>query len=125
MSTGANGDAEEALGLAEAFADAFDRHDIEAIGAMLSEDCVFESAGPAPLGLRHEGRAATTRVMGGFFTSMPELRMVVEETYGLGHRSVLLWKLTGVPGSPNGRRGVDLFTVENGHIVEILAYAKG
>jgi ketosteroid isomerase-like protein len=116
---------EKALRLAVAFAEAFNRHDTEAIGAMLTDDCVFESAGPAPLGLRHEGRVATTQAIGDFFKSIPELKMEIEEVYGLGRRSVLRWRLTGVAGAPQGRRGVDLFTVRDDRIAEILAYAKG
>lgn len=116
---------EEALRLAIAFAEAFNRHDLEVIGQLLAEDCVFESAGPAPTGLRHEGRAAAMRAIAAFFEAVPELQMVIEQAYGTGQRSVLCWRLTGVPGVSEGRRGVDLFTVRDGRITEILAYAKG
>lgn len=116
---------ETALRLAVAFVEAFNRHDTEAIGAMLSDDCVFESASPAPLGLRYEGRLAATQAIGSFFKSIPELKMEVEDAYGLGRRSMLRWRLIGIAGAPEGRRGVDLFTVRNDHIVEILSYAKG
>ena len=119
------GRVEEALRLATAFVEAFNRHDVDAIGAMLSEGCSFESAGPAPSGLRHEGCAATVRAIRGFFDAAPELSMQVEDAYGLGHHAVLRWRLTGIAGLPEGRRGVDLFTVRGGRIVEILAYAKG
>jgi ketosteroid isomerase-like protein len=116
---------EEALRLALAFAEAFNRHDVTAIGALLSEACVFESAGPAPAGVRYEGRTATTRAIAGFFEQAPELRMEVEDAYGLGRRSVLRWSLSGLAAGHERRRGVDLFTVRNGRIEEILAYAKG
>ena len=116
---------EEALRLALAFVEAFNRHDVAAMDAVISDDCVFESAGPAPLGLRHEGRSAVTTAIGGFFETTPNLEMPVEDAYGMGKRSVLRWKIMNLPGLTEGRRGVDLFTVRNGRIVEILAYAKG
>lgn len=116
---------EESLRLALGFAQAFNRHDTQAIAALLAEECVFESAGPAPLGSRHEGRVAATQAIQRFFDTIPALRMEIEDAYGSGQRSVLRWKLTGIEGFPEGRRGVDLFTVRKGQIVEILAYAKG
>ena len=43
----------------EAFAQAFNRHDLDAIMAMMTDDCVFESsAGPEQSGKRHSGQAA-------------------------------------------------------------------
>lgn len=119
------GRAEEAMRLAIAFVDAFNRHDPDAVGALLSDDCTFESAGPAPHGLRHEGWDATIQAIHGFFLAMPELKMSVEDVYGFGRRAVLRWRLTGVRTHPEGRRGVDLFTSKDGRIVEILAYTKG
>ena len=45
--------------LLHAFAEAFNRHDIDALLGMVTEDCVFEmSSGPEPWGLRHAGKAA-------------------------------------------------------------------
>ncbi len=119
------GRVEEALRLAIAFVEAFNLHDTAAIGAMLSEDCTFETAGPAPLGLRHEGRGAVSQAIGDFFSSLPDLKMSIEDVYGLGSRAVLRWRLTGIPAQPEGRRGVDLFTAKDGRLTEILAYAKG
>ena len=43
----------------DAFAQAFNRHDVEAILAAMTEDCVFEaSAGPDVCGRRYEGPRA-------------------------------------------------------------------
>ena len=38
----------------ERFNDAFNRHDVDAVMAAMTDDCVFESTSP-PLGERHEG----------------------------------------------------------------------
>ena len=43
----------------QSFADAWNRHDIEAIMRMMTDDCVFEaSAGPEVCGTRFVGRQA-------------------------------------------------------------------
>lgn len=44
------------------FAAAFGEGDVEAIMALMTEDCVFESTGPAPDGECHEGAAAVRNV---------------------------------------------------------------
>jgi hypothetical protein len=117
--------AEEALRLAIAFVDRFNSRDARAVGELLHPDCVFEAAAPAPLGSRHSGKAAATAAIGEFFIALPGLRMETEEIYGMGRRAVLRWRLTGIPGAEGGRRGVDLFTVRDGFIIELFAYAKG
>jgi hypothetical protein len=117
--------AEEALRLAIAFIEGFNRHDGRSVGELLLPDCVFEAAAPAPGGARHLGRKAATAAIEEFFRAMPELKMEIEEAYGMGHRAVLRWRLTGIPGLAGGRRGVDLFTSKDGLLSEIYAYAKG
>ncbi|MBN1607827.1 MAG: nuclear transport factor 2 family protein [Polyangiaceae bacterium] len=84
----------EALRLALTFAEACS-HGMEAIGALLANSCVFETASPAPTGLRYEGRTAITRAMAAFLEGKAELEMEAEDAYGLG------------------RRGVDSFTVRD------------
>jgi ketosteroid isomerase-like protein len=45
--------------LLEFFADAWNRHDLDALMSMMTDDCVFEaSAGPAVNGQRSEGKPA-------------------------------------------------------------------
>lgn len=43
----------------QAFADAFNRHDLDAVMSFMTQDCVFESsAGPDSYGTRYAGRDA-------------------------------------------------------------------
>ena len=43
----------------QAFADAWNRHDVDALMSFMTEDCVFEaSAGPDACGTRYAGREA-------------------------------------------------------------------
>ena len=47
------------VGLLRDFADAWNRHDVDALMAFMTDDCVFEaSAGPDVSGTRHVGREA-------------------------------------------------------------------
>ena len=46
----------------QAFADAWNRHDVDALMSFMTDDCVFEtSAGPDVHGVRHEGREAVRK----------------------------------------------------------------
>ena len=48
--------------LLDRFADAWNRHDLDALMSMMTDDCVFEaSAGPQVDGQRSEGRAGGSR----------------------------------------------------------------
>jgi len=48
--------------LLQAFADAWNRHDVDALMSMMTTDCVFEaSGGNAVDGERHEGQRAVRR----------------------------------------------------------------
>ena len=52
----------------DAFAEAFNRHDVEAILAAMTEDCVFEaSAGPDVCGRRYEGPREVGKAFGEVF----------------------------------------------------------
>jgi hypothetical protein len=116
---------EETLRLALAFAQRFNARDQATLGELFHPDCVFEAAGPAPEGARQVGKAAVTAAIGDFFKTFPELAMEVEEAFGMGRHAVLRWRLSGIPGVPGGKRGVDIFASREGLITEIYAYAKG
>ena len=46
----------------QAFADAWNRHDVDALMSFMTEDCIFESsAGADVCGTRYVGREATAR----------------------------------------------------------------
>ena len=65
----------------DAFNEAFNRHDVDAVMTHMTEDAVFESTSP-PAGARHEGAAAVRAGMGGV------LRRVANGALrrGRGHR---------------------------------------
>jgi len=62
--------AHETLAAVDRFNEAFNRHDVDAVMAAMTDDCVFESTSP-PHGERVEGQAAVRAFWEGFFTSSP------------------------------------------------------
>ena len=90
---------------------AFDRHDVDVVMAAMSDDCVFDSTGPAPDGDRYEGAAAVRAVWERFFRANPHAHFEAEEQFAAGDRCVV--------------RGMDVFRVRNGLVTENLCYVKG
>lgn len=120
---------EESAATSEAvtrFNDAFNAHDVEAIMAAMTADCVFENTRPAPDGERLEGQGAVRRAWEGLFARSPKAHFDVEEMFASGDRCVVRWiyrwERDGIAGHV---RGVDVFRVRNGLIAEKLSYVKG
>ena len=118
---------ETAMRVALDFNNALNRHDVPAMMALMSDDCVFENTSPAPDGTRYAGKAAVTQFWQDFFHASPQAHIQVEEIFGLGWRCVLRWRYDWVDaaGEPGHVRGVDIFTVKDGLISEKLSYVKG
>lgn len=110
-----------------AFNDAFNRHDVPAMMALMTDDCVFENTSPAPDGTRYAGKAAVTQFWQDFFHASPEAHIQIEEIFGMGWRCVMRWRYdwVGAAGQRGHVRGVDIFTVKDGLISEKLSYVKG
>lgn len=110
-----------------AFNDAFNRHEVDEMMALMSEDCVFENTFPPPDGARYEGRAAVAQFWRDFFAASPSARFETEEIFGLGNRCVVRWRYdwTDASGQSGHVRGVDLFKVQGELISEKLSYVKG
>lgn len=101
---------------------AFARHDVEAVMAQVTDDCVFESTGPAPDGLRHEGRDAVAAAWRDLFAASPVMQFDVEELIGAGDRVIVRWTYDWGDGRV---RGVDVMWVRDGKVAEKLSYVKG
>ena len=111
----------------ERFNAAFNNHDVAGVMAAMTDDCVFESTGPRPDGVRFAGQAAVREVWEGFFGSSPSARFETEEMFAAGDRCVVRWLYRWVDpeGKPGHIRGVDVFRVRDGKVAEKLAYVKG
>lgn len=118
---------EAAMRVTLAFHDALNRHDVPAMMALMTDDCVFENTSPAPDGTSYAGKEAVTQFWQDFFRDSPQAHIHVEEIFGLGWRCVLRWRYEWVDavGQPGHVRGVDIFTVKDGLISEKLSYVKG
>jgi ketosteroid isomerase-like protein len=108
------------------FNDIFNRHDADALAALLTEDTVFEDTSPAPDGRRIEGKAAVVEFWRAWFVRNPDARFEAEEVIVSGSRAVVRWVYRKMRnGQPWHLRGVDLFTVRDGKVAAKLAYVKG
>ena len=109
------------------FNDAFNRHDVQAVMALMTDDCVFDNTYPAPDGERFEGQAAVRRFWEEFFRSSPDALFKSEEMFAFGDRCVIRWRYewTTSEGEREHIRGVDVLRVRDGKVAEKLAYVKG
>jgi ketosteroid isomerase-like protein/uncharacterized damage-inducible protein DinB len=115
------------LAAVEAFGRAFDAHDVDAVMACMTDDCVFENTTPAPDGERMTGAPAVAAFWRRFFDSTPSARFRTEEAFAAGDRAVVRWTFDWNEGPENrGQvRGVDILRVKEGRVDEKLAYVKG
>ncbi len=112
--------------IVERFNEAFNRHDVEAVADLLTEDTVFENTSPAPDGQRLEGKAAVVAYWREWFARNTDAHFEEEEMIVAGDRAVVRWVYRKTrSGQPWHLRGVDLFTVRDGKIAAKLAYVKG
>ena len=96
-------------------ADAFNRHDLDAIMAAFSDDCVFESPrGPDPWGKRLVGKDEVRAGLGARFVGIPDVHYGDVEHFACGNRGVSEWTLSGTTtdGEPIEVRGCDLWTFD-------------
>ncbi len=109
------------------FNEAFNRHDVDEMMRLMSEDCIFENTDPAPDGTIYSGREAVAQFWRDFFRESPRARIEIEEIFGLGLRCVMRWRYEWVDtaGQTGHVRGTDIYRVEQGLISEKLSYVKG
>lgn len=113
--------APDPLDVVDGFGAAWAAHDLDATLARCTDDVAFESTGPAPDGVRHEGRDAVRAAWQPIFDDVAAT-FTAEETFGAGDRVVQLWRYDWADGHV---RGVDVFTVRDGLVAEKLSYVKG
>lgn len=109
------------------FNEAFNRHDVGAVMAAMTEDCIFENTYPPPDGQRLAGSAAVRAFWEDFYRSSPRAAFETEEMFACGDRCVVRWVYNWIDdeGKAGHVRGVDLFHVRNGKVAEKLSYVKG
>jgi len=113
--------------LVEQFNEALYARVVDAMMALMTEDCVFENTSPAPDGVRYEGQEAVRAFWVEFFRTSRQPRIEIEEVLAAGDRCVMRWIYHWVDdqGHPGHVRGVDIYTIRAGRIAEKLSYVKG
>jgi ketosteroid isomerase-like protein len=109
------------------FNEATNRHDVDGMMALMTDDVVFESTAP-PSGERREGQAAVRAAWEALFRSAPGVVFETEEAFAMRDRCVVRWLYRWAvdrPGEPGHVRGVDIFRVREGKVAEKLSYVKG
>jgi ketosteroid isomerase-like protein len=121
---GADGDVLELL---DAFAAAWNRHDVDGLMACMTDDCVFEAAaGKEVAGTRHVGRDAVRRAYAAVFDTYADARWNQPRHFVAGDRAVSEWTFTGTmrDGTKVEVNGCDLFTLRGGRIAVKNSYRK-
>jgi ketosteroid isomerase-like protein len=104
------------------FNDAFNRHDVDAVMALMTDDVLFENTSPPPDGERYEGQEAVRAFWEQFFAGSPHAHSTAEDTAVMGDRAAVRWRYDWGSGHI---RGIDLFRVRDGKVAEKLSYVKG
>jgi ketosteroid isomerase-like protein len=112
---------QELLDLAGEFGKAWNDHDLDRAMDLVTDDCVFESTGPAPNGERHEGRDAVRAAWKAIFDDV-NAQFHTEEILVTGDRVVQTWRYDWGSGHV---RGVDVMRARDGRIAEKFSYVKG
>jgi ketosteroid isomerase-like protein len=115
------------VNLLERFADAWNRHDLDALMSMMTPSGVFEaSAGNEVDGQRSEGQQAVRAAYAAVFDTFPDAHWANARHFVNGNRGVSEWTFTGT--QKDGKRvevtGCDLFTFRDGKIAIKNSYRK-
>lgn len=111
----------------QAFADAFNRHDADAILSFMTEDCVFDaSAGSDVCGQRFRGRAAVHAAFEDVWKTFPDAHWGNARHVVCGDRGLSEWTFTGTrrDGTRVEVNGCDLFEFRDGKIAVKNSYRK-
>ncbi|MCO4888372.1 nuclear transport factor 2 family protein [Cupriavidus sp. WGtm5] len=113
--------------LLQAFNDAWNRHDIDALMACMADDCVFHGvAGPDLLGRSFVGREAVREGFQLAWQTFPDAQWVDGDHFVVGDRGVSesTFRGTRADGARVEARMVDVFTFRGGKIAVKNAYRK-
>ncbi|AMR80992.1 conserved hypothetical protein [Cupriavidus taiwanensis] len=113
--------------LLQAFNDAWNRHDIDALMACMADDCVFHGvAGPDLLGRSFVGREAVREGFQLAWQTFPDAQWVDGDHFVVGDRGVSesTFRGTRADGARIEARMVDVFTFRGGKIAVKNAYRK-
>ena len=111
----------------QAFADAWNRHDVDALMSFMTDECVFEaSGGPEAWGTRYVGRDAVRAGYAEVWSTFPDAQWGNARHFVSGDRGVSEWTFTGTrtDGSRVEENGSDMFTFRDCKISVNNSYRK-
>lgn len=116
----------DALDVVERFGAALNAGDIDAVMALMTDDCLFDNTSPFPDGEVFQGQAAVRA----FWTELvqtPGMRFDTEEAVVAGDRVTTRWRYRwdNPDGTEGHVRGIDLFLIRDGKVAEKRSYVKG
>jgi taurine dehydrogenase small subunit len=123
----ANVSSEVTTEVLQAFADAWNRHDVDALMSFMTDDCVFEaSAGPDVCGIRYAGREAVRAGFAEVWATFPDAHWDNARHFVQGERGVSEWTFMGTraDGARVEVNGCDLFIFRGGKIALKNSYRK-
>lgn len=121
---GRNPSTDDPLAAVVRFNQATAAHDLEAIAATITDDCLFVDTTP-PDGVEHRGRDAVLAAFGALFDSTPSASFTVEGGFVGDDRVTMQWRYDWQDGGGGHVRGVDVITVRSGRVAAKQAYVKG
>ena len=118
--------AESTMAAMQRFGEAFNRQDLDAVLAAMTDDSVLESSFPQPDGTICKGKDAVRAQWQGLFSGPSKPVFETEEIFAVGDRCVFRWICRWVDkdGEPRRLRGMDLIRIRDGKVAEKLVYAK-
>ncbi|MDP6945893.1 MAG: nuclear transport factor 2 family protein [Myxococcota bacterium] len=122
-------DTDEARNVAalKAFGVAGDRHDIDAMMAQMTDDCVFDSSfGPEVHGTRYSGQDQVRQGLKTFLDRSTDGKWTNPNHFVSGDRGVAEWTFTGTDpdGSAVEVNGCDVITFRDGKIAVKDSFRK-
>jgi len=118
---------EVTVDMLQAFANAWNRHDVDDLMSFMTDDCVFESsAGDEACGTRYVGAEAVRTGYAKAWKDFPDARWADARHFVSGNRGVSEWIFSGTYA--DGKRvevaGCDIFTFRDGKIAIKNSYRK-
>ncbi|MDA0707398.1 MAG: nuclear transport factor 2 family protein [Proteobacteria bacterium] len=112
----------------QAFADAWNRHDIEDLMSFMTDDCVFEVwTGSLACGTRYSGAAEVRQGFVKAWLNFPDAHWGDAQHFVSGERGLSEWTFTGTRATDSTQvevRGCDVFTFHNGKIAVKNSFRK-
>ncbi len=108
-------------------AEAFNRHDLDAIMEFFAEDCVLDMPrGPHPWGQRYEGQSQVREGLATRFAGIPDVHYGEGRHWVCGNMGVSEWTVTGTTSSGDRLevRGCDHWEFLDGKVVKKDSYWK-